>query len=148
MFDIFGNEMATTGWVAEPNRRGTSSILSTCLVTTSSCIWTALHLNIPSTGELTLRWYGYPRFWRKVLWLGLGLIAPDLLVYTAWSQFQNAKRLQRLKIKSTKRVARDTRGWEQRAEYICWEMAHSYYAVMSGFVIDAPKEETILTGDR
>jgi hypothetical protein len=34
-----------TSWHSEPNTRGTFSILCTCTVTMSLCVWTALHLN-------------------------------------------------------------------------------------------------------
>ena len=61
-------------WKPEPSSRGTSAILSSCLITLSLCLWKVLHLNLPRYEE---------KFWeekkRKTLWLELGLIAPELV---------------------------------------------------------------------
>ena len=40
------NRNSTVSWHSEPNVRGTFSILVSCIVTLSLCVWTALHLNI------------------------------------------------------------------------------------------------------
>ena len=116
MDKIFGNSSTihrTATWKPEPNRRGTFGILSTCLVTLSLCVWTAIHLNIPSSEERFTeeprdqtggleesssekRWWkkflknwckirSWERFrWtaqtlRKVGWMWLGLLAPELV---------------------------------------------------------------------
>ena len=42
------------------------------------CVWTAVHLNVPIPGTV----WG-PRV-RKVGWLVLALLAPEMVAYTAW----------------------------------------------------------------
>jgi hypothetical protein len=57
----------------EPAQRGTFSILSTCLITLGLCVWAAMHFNIPehkSKGR---------QFRRKVGWLIMGLLAPEMV---------------------------------------------------------------------
>ncbi|KAL8826714.1 MAG: hypothetical protein Q9170_007301 [Blastenia crenularia] len=89
MVQPFGNDTIhnTPRWVPEPNGRGTWSLLSTCLVTISLCVWSAVHLNVPQH-ERT-----HSQHWRKVKWLVLGLFAPELVAYVAWQQRQEAKKL-------------------------------------------------------
>lgn len=50
------------------------------MITTSLCVWTAVHLNIPPSNQK------YAQFWRKLYWLGIGLFAPEMVAYTAWYQ--------------------------------------------------------------
>ena len=90
MVVVFGNVTNnTTPWKSEPNFRGSYDILSNCIVTISLCAWTALHLNVPEHGTAGRQWL------RKTKWLGLGLAAPEMVVYVAWRQRQEAKRLLR-----------------------------------------------------
>jgi type VI protein secretion system component VasK len=76
-------------FVASPELRGTTTILWSCIVTLIACIYTALHLNVPGdTGT-----------WRmlanKSRWVLIGLIAPEVVLYLASSQFLEARRLSR-----------------------------------------------------
>ncbi|KAF1960307.1 hypothetical protein CC80DRAFT_359412, partial [Byssothecium circinans] len=63
-------------WHPEPTFRGTYSILSSCLITMSLCLWTAIHLNIP---EHRKTWWITPQHWRKAKWLLIGLFAPEVV---------------------------------------------------------------------
>lgn len=110
MSQMFGNTTnGTVIWQDEPSKRGTGSILSTCLITTSLCIWTAVHLNVP---RMNPPYWGTPhllshclphmmdgralvQLLRKVGWLILGLIAPEMVVYTAWHQHREARSFQK-----------------------------------------------------
>ena len=89
MIDVFGNvtNNGTTAWVSEPNRRGTWSILSSCIITISLCVWTAVHLNIPEHQKTR------KQLWRKVKWLALGLLAPEIVAYVAWHQRKEAEKI-------------------------------------------------------
>ena len=90
MVVVFGNVTNhTTEWRSSPNVRGSWDILSSCVITISLCAWTALHLNVPEHGTAGRQWL------RKTKWLGLGLAAPEMVVYVAWRQRQEAKRLLR-----------------------------------------------------
>lgn len=63
----------TSPWTAEPTRRGTYNILSTCLITMGLRVWTAIHLNLPENKKTT------QQYWRKFGWLILGLLAPEMV---------------------------------------------------------------------
>lgn len=76
-------------WVASPEIRGTATILWSCILTLIACIFTALHLNVPSN---TRKW---PMLQEKLKWVLIGLIAPEVVLYLASSQFLDARRLSR-----------------------------------------------------
>ncbi|KAJ7200454.1 hypothetical protein C8J57DRAFT_441424 [Mycena rebaudengoi] len=78
-----------TWWADEPDARGTYSLVSSCIFTLALCVWTAIHLNIPE--EPT----GTRQFLRKLIWLGVGLLAPEVVTFTAWNQHATASRLVR-----------------------------------------------------
>ena len=72
------------------NGRGTFSIVSSCLLTLSLCVYTAVHLNVPQHGDLELRgWL------RTARWVLFGILAPELILYTAWRQFRSVCALER-----------------------------------------------------
>ena len=73
-------------WVSSPQVRGTSDILSSCLVTLTACVYTAIHLNVPPLHETKLHF-----LWRKVKWVALALFAPEIVLYTAFKQFAEAR---------------------------------------------------------
>lgn len=66
----------TSKWHPEPTFRGTYGILSSCLITMTLCIWTAVHLNLP---EHNAKGFIKPQTWRKMLWLVTSLFAPELV---------------------------------------------------------------------
>ena len=73
---------------SEPDRRGTFSILRSCVLTLALCVYTALHLNIPpqSSGAWSV-------YLSKAQWVVIGMFAPELVVFTAWCQRVEATRL-------------------------------------------------------
>ena len=74
-------------WEAEPAARGTATLLSTCIITLSLCVWSSVHLNLPGNNR------GFKRtFLRRLAWIIGALIAPEYLIWTAWSQRQVAKK--------------------------------------------------------
>jgi hypothetical protein len=89
MFQPLGNStvLPAAGWHPEPRTRGTFSILSSCLITMSLCIWTSLHLNLPEHKKEHLQKY------RKLGWMILGLIAPEMVVWNAWEQRKQMKEM-------------------------------------------------------
>jgi hypothetical protein len=56
----------------------------------SLCIWTSLHLNIPEHKKEHLQKY------RKLGWMILGLIAPEMVVWNAWSQRKEMRKVSKL----------------------------------------------------
>ena len=75
---LFGNGTDIVHWKPSSSTRGTTDILSTCIITMLLCVWTAVHLNISPPGSVwRLRL-------RKAGWLLLALLAPEMVAYTAW----------------------------------------------------------------
>ena len=89
MFHIFGNGTIAPpiNWQPNASTRGTTDILSTCLITLGLCLWSALHLNIPQHGKSS------QQKWYKCGWLVLGLLAPEMVAFAAWVQLRAARRL-------------------------------------------------------
>lgn len=74
-------------WVGSPEIRGTTTILWSCIITLVACIYTALHLNVPAnTQKMSM-------LGEKLKWVLIGLIAPEVVLYLASSQFLDARRL-------------------------------------------------------
>lgn len=80
---------STVGWVADPTGRGTFSLIFSCILTLGLCVWCAMHLNIPPHDEsLAKTWM------RNVKWGLIGVVAPELVVFAAWRQYNSTKELQ------------------------------------------------------
>ena len=143
----------TVTWQPEPSTRGTWSILSTCLITTSLCVWTAVHLNIPPPNQK------HAQFWRKLYWLGIGLFAPEMVAYMAWYQrivvAKGFKDIEKA-IGQQSRISWIDRFWDwyyreeaPKEERLTesetqisavknkWTMTHAFYAYMGGFALDS-----------
>ena len=76
------------GWVPDPDGRGTFSLILSCVITLSLCVWSAIHLNIPQPNETIPQGY-----LNTSKWVLLGIVAPELVVFVAWRQFLSAKTL-------------------------------------------------------
>lgn len=76
----------TVGWQSDPNGRGTFTLVSSCLLTLTVCVYSAMHLNVPPPGESVLR------YWlRNIRWALLGIFGPELVVFIAWKQYLSAR---------------------------------------------------------
>ncbi|KAG0647919.1 hypothetical protein D0Z07_5648 [Hyphodiscus hymeniophilus] len=137
----------TIGWVDDPNGRGTFGLVSSCLLTLGLCVWSAMHLNVPPRDESPLR------FWaRNLKWGLVGVVAPELVVFAAWRQYNSAKELQdevrsllnvqqpvlssNEKYKTTHKDGSRTSGSECGEPTYPWTMVHSFYAGMGGFILE------------
>ncbi|KAI4188981.1 MAG: hypothetical protein LQ346_005202 [Caloplaca aetnensis] len=80
---IFGHgNKGTAHWEPDPtDRRGTWTILLTCIITLTLCVYTSLHLNVPSHKSSTGFAIGM-----KAKYVIFGLLAPELMVFNAWRQ--------------------------------------------------------------
>ena len=76
------------GYVGDPNGRGTASLVISCLLTLVLCVWSALHLNVPSQGQTPLQ-----SIFVNARWIVAGVYAPELVVFTAWRQWSSARLL-------------------------------------------------------
>ncbi|RSL41831.1 hypothetical protein CEP54_015696 [Fusarium duplospermum] len=152
---IFGNgseSHRTATWEPEPTRRGTFSILSICLVTLSLCVWTAVHLNIPSSeersqdqprGDSSEKWSWKSFRWtaqtlRKAGWMILGILAPELVLFTALQQFGDATALRDLPLDASEpRTDADLEsspdGGNRADRKPKCALVHGYFAAMGGF---------------
>lgn len=74
-------------FVSSPGFRGTTDIIFSCAITLVACIYTALHLNIPNSGKQT------HTIASKAKWVFIGLIALEIVLYLAVSQFLEARNL-------------------------------------------------------
>lgn len=75
-------------WVREPEFRGTFSILQTCILTLTACVYTALHLNVPNKHQSS--WVRIVA--RKALWVLLALVSPEFIVTQALHQLIVARK--------------------------------------------------------
>ena len=48
------NDTIVHGWVEEPDRRGSMSLIYSCLATVILCTWSVLHVDVPKHQG---RWY-------------------------------------------------------------------------------------------
>jgi hypothetical protein len=87
---VSSSNIETTTWYSAPNFRGTWDIIVSCVLTLTICVWSALHLNVPTEGS-TLR----QRNLRRTRWILLGIFAPELVVSTAFAQYLTAKWLKK-----------------------------------------------------
>lgn len=75
-------------WVSEPDGRGTWKVLSSCVLTLFFCVFTAIHLNVGPAGETTIGWWIH-----KCKWVGIAILSPELVLYSAGKQWFSAGRL-------------------------------------------------------
>lgn len=80
----------TSTWKSDPPGRGTTGILYNSACCLALCIWNSVHLNIPVMREG--RWVTYRR---KTKWVIIALLAPELLVFTAFQQWLAARKFLR-----------------------------------------------------
>ena len=123
------------GFVGDPNGRGTSSLVISCLLTLILCVWSALHLNVPSQVETHVS-----RLLVNARWVIIGIYAPELVVFTAWRQWSSAKILanlvRNLQVHDEKMLASNE-----------WTMTHSFFACTGGFAFQLDNGETFLPAD-
>lgn len=86
---VLSNSTGRT-WVSDPDPsyRSTYNILSLCITTLVICVWSAIHLDIP-----TYRQSATPSLLRSVRWKLGALIVPELFLIAAFMQFLSARGL-------------------------------------------------------
>lgn len=81
-----GDKVETVGWQSDPNGRGTFTLVSSCVLTLTICVYSAMHLNVPPHSESTFQ------FWlRNIKWVLLGIFGPELVIFIAWKQYLSAR---------------------------------------------------------
>ncbi|KAL9599873.1 MAG: hypothetical protein Q9219_003567 [cf. Caloplaca sp. 3 TL-2023] len=134
------NDTEVSGWVQDPDGRGTFTILSSCILTLSLCVYTSIHLNVRPFKQSEIRsWV------ETTKWVFFGVLAPELMVFVAWRQFMSARALDRivkdLKGRSSEgqQDLKDKEGAATDDEYSLknqWSRLHSFYSNMGGFAFD------------
>ena len=128
-------------YVGDPNGRGTFSLIISCVLTLTLCVWSALHLNVPSNSQTTLA-----SLMTQCRWIVTGVYAPELVVFTAWRQWSSAKLLSQLVDEwGQARKQPHDNGNEgmilpDRPSYE-WTMTHSFFASTGGFAFDTADDE-------
>jgi hypothetical protein len=122
--------------MSPPQTRGTSDILYTCLTTIVLCVYTAVHLNIPAPGEKP-RWQAL----RQAKWTFIGIIAPEIVLFTAWNQYCQASNLVRElnAMSSTEQQSGHSQpgalpAASQSTDKL--DLKYGFYAVMGGFRVN------------
>ena len=109
------NETLGHGWESEPPGRGTWCILWSCLATVLFCTWSTLHLDAPSRhGRCYL-------LVRKVFWMFVVTIAPEIILCKAARHYIHARGL-------SKHLA-------QKCGCKEWTLTHCLFAYAGGFQI-------------
>ncbi|UNI21782.1 hypothetical protein JDV02_007738 [Purpureocillium takamizusanense] len=122
------------GYVSDPNGRGTTSLVLSCLLTLILCVWSALHLNVPARRRSIIQ-----VFWLNIRWIFAGIYAPELVVFVAWRQWCSARMLQQhiLHLHADAKERGDDRSSETtHSDLPPWTMAHSFFACAGGFAIE------------
>ncbi|KAK3986509.1 hypothetical protein QBC44DRAFT_383951 [Cladorrhinum sp. PSN332] len=118
-------------WVEEPKMRGTTSILWGCIVTLVACVYTALHLNIPGRTKTEFR-----KFVGKLKWLGICMIAPEVVLYLALDQFLKARDISHMLRKCVPRQASGAGLTDP--DYSPFDTTYGFFVCMGGLEIVKP----------
>ncbi|KAI9713056.1 MAG: hypothetical protein M1820_001041 [Bogoriella megaspora] len=122
-----GDDPATVGWVSDPDGRGTSGLIISCLLTLGLCVWNVMHLNIPPKGETKVQ------YWlRSLKWVALGVLVPELVILSAWRQWLSARRMS----KELNKIFKEQNDGKSAFRRFEWTISHSYFAGMGGFVFE------------
>lgn len=108
-------------WVPEPDGRGTISILLSCGVTLSLCVWSAVHVDVAAEPSMWMNLF------EKIQWMLVALFAPERTILLALSQWRKAREIHRSCCETFSITAgskEDTIG-----------MAGAFFAVMGGFSV-------------
>ncbi|KAM5341708.1 hypothetical protein ACJ41O_014739 [Fusarium nematophilum] len=127
-------------FVADPEIRGTMTILWSCILTLTACIYTALHLNVPGNTK------AMAMLREKLKWVLIGLIAPEVVLYLASSQFLDARRLSRELTMLWREQMGEQAGMEMEGTNglkdktnPCFDIRYGFFVIMGGLEVDISK---------
>lgn len=126
------------GYVQDPNGRGTPSLLISCVLTLILCVWSALHLNVPSRNHTPVS-----DLWLNTRWIITGIYAPELVVFAAWRQWCSAKLLHKLVTETLKDTNSIKNGSCSPSRATEWSMTHSFFACTGGFAFELEGLDTV-----
>ncbi|RYP40329.1 hypothetical protein DL767_001786 [Monosporascus sp. MG133] len=121
------------GYVSSPETRGTLDIVWACVATLLLCTWTVLHLNVPievsSKGTAQIFCYQVYLVARKLQWMLITLIAPEVILGMALMDLFSARCTTREMLEYA------------REDGVPWTLTHSFLANMGGYAIEFGDEE-------
>ena len=128
-------------YIGDPNGRGTLSLMISCVLTLILCVWSALHLNVPSYSQTTPA-----SFLTQFRWIITGVYAPELVVFTAWRQWSSARLLSSLveRLEKAGKQALDASNKGSIPPGTSppeWTMTHSFFASTGGFAFQNVDDE-------
>ncbi|KAI3611655.1 hypothetical protein WG66_007704, partial [Moniliophthora roreri] len=145
---------APTLWMPEPTFRGTFGIFSLCLSTLVICVWSAIHMDIPTKRSSMLR-----SFISGVAWMVSALFCPEVLLFIAFNQRMNARAIVKqasidLRSKNNHNHNETTEslleshddGPTRRRRRHPLTLVHGFYASMGGYVFDFVDDDGQYTG--
>ncbi|KAK3997189.1 hypothetical protein QBC44DRAFT_280780 [Cladorrhinum sp. PSN332] len=131
------------GWVPPDGRRSTWDIIFSCLSIFVLCSWRCVHLNVPAPKEMEEHWWSwsestvpvwggsisYPILrstWsRKLKWMAIICLAPEVGVALAVSQWQKAQKALHQSVKTSGPKFND----------LSFSRSHAFFAEMGGILI-------------
>ncbi|KAL2069935.1 hypothetical protein VTL71DRAFT_14614 [Oculimacula yallundae] len=108
------------GWVGQPDQRGTSDIIWSCVLALFICLWAMLHLNVPARSESQWSW-----ICRKARHMLLGAVLPEIPSSVAIGQWASARR----SVADMKAAGHEG-----------WTMVHAFYVEMGGFLLQTTQQ--------
>ncbi|KAI5820360.1 hypothetical protein BZA77DRAFT_341542 [Pyronema omphalodes] len=109
---------SSPSYVPNPSGRGTVDLLLSSVITLTLCVYTSIHLNIAPDSAKPMFHISIPRFWArksdnpdspnterskvfgikratvyKFLWVRIALFAPEVVLFSAFDQWKNARTL-------------------------------------------------------
>ncbi|KAK0723444.1 hypothetical protein B0T26DRAFT_641902, partial [Lasiosphaeria miniovina] len=124
----------------EPDGRGTFGIIKACIVTLALAIYTSLHLKVAAEDES-----GTTKRLRKAKWVAIAMFAPEMVVYIAWCQRHETRRLHK-----DVQIALEQGVCPPNKRKHPWTARHSWYAFMGGFALSTtpstPKDDEYIPG--
>jgi hypothetical protein len=113
------------GWMPPANVRGTSDIIYTCITTITLCVYTAIHPNIPHPDA--------KRQWRdRTAWVIVGIIAPEYVLWIAFTQFSEARQL--VKVLNEEYIRHKDPSHANRNKQ--FSLAYGFFIAMGGLRFD------------
>ncbi|KAI1657892.1 hypothetical protein F4813DRAFT_389157 [Daldinia decipiens] len=124
MADNSADTVTAPPWVSAQNIRSTSTILWSCIVTLTACIYTSLHLDVSTKSG----WK--QRLWQKAQWVIIAILAPELVVSMACSQYLKARWL-------VKELNKERERRKEEVEDVCpeFDLHYGFFVVMGGLQV-------------
>jgi hypothetical protein len=124
---LLNSEFAPS-WATTSNVRSTASLLWTCVLTLTICVYTVIHINLPLPNGKP-----YSHILCKIKWAVFAVLAPELALTMALQQWNAARTLKReLNSLSSKRNDENLDAKSKQK----FSTTYCFYAVMGGFVVD------------